>query len=434
MARTLHPDLLTAQTTSGYPTGGYAEAVKCILTSKDGATTYDYSFNPTVNTNRLFHAQQVEGVDNDSGLILLNNNDRTIPENLTGYYVDLGWGHNTSSGVRYSSSDGAVGPRLWVVKQSIISGGQKGAKPMIYTLFQLEGVWSAVLNRQPMRLGDAPYFRDYAGALANQTVYNCISYLIETSLSNQTGVTFTLDALGTQDDGLISTIEPFDLITAGSFVDKTTYRIQTIGTTDFTLIGASANTVGVEFIATGVGAGTGTARIELRSVNENTPTEYETYGGYLKRLLSLTNCVIRPEPALAFKIIYPQSSDAVDETYYSSNASGHPFYQAENTRLVMMPNHIEVRGIDLTTGEPTVVGDWYDPDHFTTPPTYSGPFMEVLYTHYNQGLTTEAQCDNMASALGRQFKDQIRGARVIVPMDARVEIGDRISVVDSRGY
>ncbi len=48
-------------------------------------------------------------------------------------------------------------------------------------------------------------------------------------------------------------------VTAGSFVIATNYRILTIGTTDFTLIGASANTVGVVFMATGAGVGTGTA-------------------------------------------------------------------------------------------------------------------------------------------------------------------------------
>jgi hypothetical protein len=48
-------------------------------------------------------------------------------------------------------------------------------------------------------------------------------------------------------------------ITSGSFISGNTYVIATLGTTDFTLIGASANTVGVEFTATGVGTGTGTA-------------------------------------------------------------------------------------------------------------------------------------------------------------------------------
>jgi hypothetical protein len=48
-------------------------------------------------------------------------------------------------------------------------------------------------------------------------------------------------------------------VTAGSFVIGDTYRITTVGTTDFTLIGASASSVGVSFVATGIGAGTGDA-------------------------------------------------------------------------------------------------------------------------------------------------------------------------------
>ena len=50
-------------------------------------------------------------------------------------------------------------------------------------------------------------------------------------------------------------------VTTGSFVVGDTYVIKTIGTTDFTLIGASASTIGVQFVATGVGAGTGTATV-----------------------------------------------------------------------------------------------------------------------------------------------------------------------------
>ena len=49
------------------------------------------------------------------------------------------------------------------------------------------------------------------------------------------------------------------VVTAGSFVTNTVYRILSIGTTDFTLVGALANTVGVVFTATGAGSGTGTA-------------------------------------------------------------------------------------------------------------------------------------------------------------------------------
>jgi len=49
------------------------------------------------------------------------------------------------------------------------------------------------------------------------------------------------------------------LVNAGAFVSGQTYTITNVGTTDFTLIGAISNTVGVTFIATGAGSGTGTA-------------------------------------------------------------------------------------------------------------------------------------------------------------------------------
>lgn len=50
-------------------------------------------------------------------------------------------------------------------------------------------------------------------------------------------------------------------VTAGNFVIGDTYRIVTVGTTNYTLIGATSNTPGLHFIATGVGSGTGTAEL-----------------------------------------------------------------------------------------------------------------------------------------------------------------------------
>jgi hypothetical protein len=46
---------------------------------------------------------------------------------------------------------------------------------------------------------------------------------------------------------------------AGTFTVGLSYRILSIGTTDFTLIGAASKTVGITFTATGAGSGTGTA-------------------------------------------------------------------------------------------------------------------------------------------------------------------------------
>jgi len=57
------------------------------------------------------------------------------------------------------------------------------------------------------------------------------------------------------------------LYTAGSFTVGSSYTINTVGTTSFTSIGASANTVGVTFTATGVGTGTGTAALITTSTS-----------------------------------------------------------------------------------------------------------------------------------------------------------------------
>ena len=59
-------------------------------------------------------------------------------------------------------------------------------------------------------------------------------------------------------------------VAAGLFSPGTQYTIATLGSTDFTAIGATSNTVGVSFIATGIGSGSGTATTSPISVTFNT--------------------------------------------------------------------------------------------------------------------------------------------------------------------
>jgi hypothetical protein len=57
-------------------------------------------------------------------------------------------------------------------------------------------------------------------------------------------------------------------ITAGSFVVGEGYKILTVGSTDYTLIGAADNNIGTKFVTTGVGTGTGTAT-EVLVINKS---------------------------------------------------------------------------------------------------------------------------------------------------------------------
>lgn len=60
-------------------------------------------------------------------------------------------------------------------------------------------------------------------------------------------------------------------VSAGSFINGSSYIIVTVGTTDFTLLGAAANTIGTVFTANGTGtggAGVGTASLQQSDLSE----------------------------------------------------------------------------------------------------------------------------------------------------------------------
>ena len=76
-----------------------------------------------------------------------------------------------------------------------------------------------------------------------------------------------------------------DPIAATAIVADSGYFIATVGDTDFTAIGASANTVGEYFVATGAGTGTGTARPALGYVpySETGKSSVDTFLRFFKQ-------------------------------------------------------------------------------------------------------------------------------------------------------
>jgi hypothetical protein len=401
--RILNADLLTAQQ-YGYPIpsgkvfGGYKPALRCIFFSEGEVISYEYSFNPLVNTNLLIYAEQREHIsENDGGSILIQNSDNTVPDNLVGYHVDLGWGHLTSSGLQWDEAAGAVAPRMWVMSQMSFYGGNKNDVKQRYTVLGLSGVISGILKQQLVRINTSPIFRvdeeNPFAALTDKTIYEIIEYLIETALKAQVGMNFTLDALGTQDDGLINSIVPFP--------DGGDY---------------------------------------LRVINAESPAKFQTYFDVISSLLEMTNCVMIASSTLVFKIIYPQTDDEVQKTYHVSPVDGHPFYQVRDSVLNAIPNHVEVfGGEDENTGLPTYVGDWFDPDVFPTPPSrpftpadiknaYTGQFTPVTHSLWETSYDTDQRCIDRAEVEGKKIIDSKEGSIIVIPMDAGVELYDRIEV------
>jgi hypothetical protein len=119
-----------------------------------------------------------------------------------------------------------------------------------------------------------------------------------------------------------------EFVTAGQFMIGVTYQIESVGTTDFTLIGASSNTVGVIFTATGIGSGTGVAGVGFGD-NFSPSPDYLTLGsGTTDDLILNTSMVFSGSTfggIVANKYYY--ISSIIDSTKFSiSETIGGPAY------------------------------------------------------------------------------------------------------------
>ena len=114
---------------------------------------------------------------------------------------------------------------------------------------------------------------DSSGVLNLQSNSTTIAAVSSTGLSVTGSITATGQINGTLGVGQtwqdLTASRSTSTVNAGSFVIGNSYTIVTVGTTSFMSIGASANTVGVSFTATGVGSGTGTARNTYRNTTGN---------------------------------------------------------------------------------------------------------------------------------------------------------------------
>ena len=113
--------------------------------------------------------------------------------------------------------------------------------------------------------GNTPTVRNGAGA--STTINNTVTLKVTVVDANTNPIPLAQTAIYKTSDNTQLMNQDTATINAGSFVVGVKYTILTVGTTDFTLIGAASNTVGVAFTATGAGSGTGTASNGVTSVS-----------------------------------------------------------------------------------------------------------------------------------------------------------------------
>ena len=246
------------------PTGVTAQ-VYCDATNESGTGTGFYSAqtgsagNFTVNGNLSVTGAQV-------------NTGNFLAAGVLGAYTSASYtgGISNGSGVAgtilnvtaVASGTIFIGQRVTgtgVTSGTLVTGfgtGSGGAGTYTVNTSQLVGA-GTILTGAASAIATTP-------AAGDNSVNVATTAFVNTAVTAATG---SLGTLSTQNANAVAitggTISGTSLygstITAGSFVVGSVYTILSLGTTSFTAIGASANTVGITFVATGVGSGTGTA-------------------------------------------------------------------------------------------------------------------------------------------------------------------------------
>ena len=346
MARSISSTLLAAQKGSGA-----TPYIRLVFTDPDSNET-DYS-------SRLLQLEHREEPYHEEATLILRNDDLAISD-LTGQWVEIGYGHTTGSGNEYSST-----ARLWVKSYLPISLEGK-----LIVILHLEGMWT-ILSEQLLLIGDPPL---YSSEYSTNTIYEIIGAIF-TELSEVTGApTFTLDALGDQDDGIINDFNP------------------------------------------------------KMGIND---AIYEDMNTIIQTLMAMTKCYLRPEASLQFKVVYPQTIDSNNEEYYSYQA--HYFLEYDERVNLLVPNHIVVYA-NAPDGD---WASAYDGGTLITAESgdagQEGRYMRTTEIHLAETITDWTDAGNRAAAIATKYKADLLAGRLIVPHDCRVELYDKVRVYDTRG-
>jgi len=137
--------------------------------------------------------------------------------------------------------------------------------------------------------------------------------------------------------------EPGNIVNAGSFVIGTTYLITSLGNTNFQLIGATSNTVGLHFIATGVGSGTGTAEYSTTvqtALRNNLSISVKDYGAIGDGITDDSAAIVAAS-ATGKYINFPQGNYLINTNISPASML---WYSIDNA-IITIPDAITVTGV-----------------------------------------------------------------------------------------
>ena len=215
-------------------------------------------------------------------------------------------------------------------------------------------------------------------------------------------------------------------IAATAISSGTTYEIVTVGDTDFTAIGASSNTVGVQFDATGAGTGTGTA----------TPTFQDRYqcNGVIDTANQIKANIEQLLSPMGGKLTYSGGKYFVDGAEYKTPT--HTFTEADvisdiqtQTKQSRRGIYNGVKGIFVSEEKNYKVLD-YPPQISSTYATEDG---DPLYLDMPLPcVTNNLQAQRLAKIALLRSRQQVVITMTVNLKGLQVKVGDTIQVTNDR--
>ncbi len=368
--------------------------------------------------SRLEYLEYHEEAYRDRAIIGLNNRDNALDAlDLDGqeFAIKLGYDTTANGG---GATDTVTYPTLWVKSHQIISDmGQR-----IYQIYA-EGLW--------MRL------REQKVVASAMTWRASVAYVVGQGISPTTpnGHKYVCSVAGTA-----SVTEPtWPTVSEASVGDGTVVWTEAGPADPYSNIFNATHTVEeiIKLIIEGLGwtwtavGGTNDGIIQtFKPVFEINQMGFENAAALLYRLIWMTKHYFRQRAGKVFGSVFPQTADAVDETYYSDKANWFTEY-VEKT-ILLIPNSIVVlANQDPTNREwntaayPLMVGTSSDAAQITK-------YAEIVQPFVVGSINNQTDADNRAAAILTRLKAEILGGRLVAPHDSQLELYDKVQVKDNR--
>jgi len=383
--------------------------------------------NDTDYSARLLTLEHHEEAYRERATLVLRNDDLHFNSvDLLGKQFEIGYGHTVDS-TNYYTGDGTSEPGtapLWVKNQMMVSAGGQ-----LYCILYAEGMWMRLRETRIMA-GVITWKADTAFTVGRElipTIPNGHKYECTTAgTSGATEPTWTTVSGGTVTDGSVIWTE----VGTGQYgygtLFNATHTVEELMEMIFEIALSWTFHKRAEAREDGTTCVSDSIIDVFKPVFNVNQMPYETAAGILYRLIWMTECYLRATHNTTFELVYPQTDDAVAETFYSDQA--HYFFEYTEKVNLLIPNSIAVvcnEGLDEQWTE-ALLGTAKDD-------TEIAKYAEIIQPFVAASITTQGNADNRAAAILQRLKSETLAGRLVVPHDARVELYDRVSIVDRRG-